>query len=76
MRPPIHPAHPACAETLPGFPNLGRHVSEANRDDIREIVFQGYRIINQTTVDHVLVLTVLHSSRDLSKPSNQQSWEG
>lgn len=32
-------------ETLPDFPNLGRHVPEVNRDDIREIVFQGYRLI-------------------------------
>ena len=59
---------------LRGFPNLGRRVSEANRDDIREIVFQGYRIIYQTAADQALVLTVLHSSRDLSNPSHQ-AWE-
>lgn len=45
----------AHAETLPSFPNLGRYVTEANRDDIREIVFQGYRIIYQTAANHVLI---------------------
>jgi len=53
-------------EGLRGFPNLGRSVPEADREDIREIIFQGYRIIYQTTADHLLVLTVLHGSRDLS----------
>jgi toxin ParE1/3/4 len=61
-------------EGLQGFPNLGRHVPEANREDIREIVFQGYRIIYQTAAEHMLVLTVLHGSRDLSNPGNRP-WE-
>lgn len=60
--------------TLHDFPGLGRRVPEANRDDIREIVFQGYRIIYQITDDRTLVLTVLHSSRDLSNPDNRL-WE-
>jgi toxin ParE1/3/4 len=62
------------AAALRGFPNLGRRVPEADRDDIREIVFQGYRIIYQTAADHALVLTVLHGSRDLSNPGNRP-WE-
>ena len=61
-------------ETLPDFPNLGRHVPEVNRDDIREIVFQGYRLIYQATADHVLILTVVHGSRDLNNPVNRP-WE-
>jgi len=62
------------AEALHGFPNLGRRVPETDRDDIREIVFQGYRIIYQIAAGHALVLTVLHGSRDLSNPDNQP-WE-
>jgi plasmid stabilization system protein ParE len=64
----------ARAEALHGFPNLGRRVPETDRDDIREIVFQGYRIIYQIASDRTLVLTVLHSSRDLSNPGNRP-WE-
>lgn len=64
----------ARAESLNGFPNLGRRVPETDRDDIREIAFQGYRIIYKTTPDQIVVLTVLHGSRDLSNPVNQP-WE-
>ncbi|MFZ3041400.1 MAG: type II toxin-antitoxin system RelE/ParE family toxin [Thiobacillus sp.] len=64
----------ARAEAIRGFPNLGRRVPETDRDDIREIVFQGYRIIYQIASNHALVLTVLHGSRDLSNPDNQP-WE-
>jgi plasmid stabilization system protein ParE len=64
----------ARAEALHDFPNLGRRVPETDRDNIREIVFQGYRIIYQTAPEHALVLTVLHGSRDLSNPDNQL-WE-
>ena len=64
----------ARAEALRGFPNLGRRVPEMGRDDIREIVLQGYRIIYQIASDHALVLTVLHGSRDLSNPDNRP-WE-
>jgi toxin ParE1/3/4 len=53
-------------EELRGFPNLGRSVPEADREDIREIIFQGYRVIYQITADHLLVLTVIHGSRDQS----------
>ena len=64
----------ARTEPLRGFPNLGRQVPEIGRDDIREIVFQGYRIFYQIASDHALVLTVLHGSRDLNNPDNQP-WE-
>ena len=64
----------ARAEALRSFPNLGRRVPEMDRDDIREIVFQGYRIIYQIASDRSLVLTVLHGSRDLNNPNNQP-WE-
>jgi plasmid stabilization system protein ParE len=64
----------ARVEGLSGFPNLGRRVPEADRDDIREIVFQGYRIIYQTAADHIRVLTVLHGSRDLNN-TNNRPWE-
>ena len=53
-------------DSLPDFPQMGRLVPEAERDDIREIIYQGYRIIYRTTPDHLLIVTVLHGSRDLA----------
>jgi hypothetical protein len=54
------------------FPLSGRCVPEAGRDDIREIIFQSYRVIywfiNDNRID---ILSVLHGSRDLSNPENQ-----
>jgi toxin ParE1/3/4 len=57
------------------FRESGRAVPEANRADIREIIFQGYRsiylLVNDQQID---VLAVIHSSRDLTNPKNQP-WE-
>jgi len=55
----------ASIETLANHPQIGRRVPEANRDDVRELVFQGYRIIYLTRPDHLYVITVVHGSRDL-----------
>ena len=60
------------ADRLEDFPLSGRVVPEAERDDIREIIFQSYRIIywviNSERID---ILTVLHGSRDLTNPEHQ-----
>jgi plasmid stabilization system protein ParE len=53
-------------ETLVVHPRIGRPVPEANRDDIRELIFQGYRIIYLEKTEHVYIVTVLHGSRDLA----------
>lgn len=54
-------------DKLIDHPRIGRQVPEAEqRDDIRELIVQGYRIIYQTRTDDVQVLTVLHGSRDLA----------
>lgn len=59
---------------LESYPELGRKVPETDSPDIRELVFQGYRIIYRLTSQRIDILTVLHGSRDLS---NQESrpWE-
>lgn len=54
------------AEKLQDHPQIGRSVPEANRDDVRELIFQGYRIIYRTMPHRVQILTVLHGSRDLA----------
>lgn len=58
-------------EALPAFPQMGRSVPEAERDDVRELIYQGYRIIYRLDAEKVIIVTVMHGSRDLSKPTNQ-----
>ena len=53
-------------ETLAEHPQIGRKVREANREDIRELIFQNYRIIYRIKPEHVYIVTVLHGGRDLA----------
>ena len=56
----------ASVEKLEEFPKIGRPVPEAEgRDDVRELIYQGYRIIYLTRPDRVFIVTILHGSRDL-----------
>jgi len=54
------------AATLQNHPKMDRPFPEADREDVRELVFQGYRIIYRTKPDRVQVITVIHSSRNLA----------
>ena len=62
-------------DRLEDFPQSGRKVPESARDDVREVLFQSYRImywiVDATRVD---VVAVVHGSRDFSSPANQP-WE-
>jgi plasmid stabilization system protein ParE len=49
-------------------------VPEAARDEVREIVFQGYRIIYLIKPDCVFVASIVHGSRDLNRQANKP-WE-
>lgn len=51
-------------ESLQDFPARGRHVPEAGRDDIREVMFHPYRIIYQISADRIVVLAVIYGRRD------------
>lgn len=53
------------------FPLIGRKVPEGDRDDVRERIFQNYRIIYHVEELRVFVLSVMHGSRDLSQLTNQ-----
>jgi len=54
------------AQHLADHPEIGRKVPEAeNRDDVRELIFQGYRIMYLRQPDQVVILTVIHGSRNL-----------
>lgn len=47
------------------MPDLGRMVPEADRETIREILVQPYRVVYRRDDDVVLILTVQHERRDL-----------
>jgi len=54
-------------EKLIDFKDMGRHVPEASdRTDIRELIFQGYRIIYLVGSSDVKVISVIHGSKNLS----------
>lgn len=54
-------------DKLGDHPRIGRRVPEADqRDEIRELIVQGYRIIYLVTDKEIQILTVIHGSRDLT----------
>jgi toxin ParE1/3/4 len=54
-------------ERLENFPLLGRPVPETDDEKIREIFLQNYRIIYRIETNRLLVLTIIHGARDLSR---------
>ncbi len=54
-------------ENLTKFPLIGRQVPEAEEENIRELVFQNYRIIYRVEDRRILILTIIHGSRDLTQ---------
>ena len=52
---------------LPRFPHSGRPMPEADNPSIREIIYQGYRIIYRLSPDTIEIVMVVHGSRDLSR---------
>ncbi len=54
-------------DKLEDHPRIGRRVPEAeNREDVRELIVQGYRIIYLMFEDQLYILTVIHGSRNLA----------
>jgi addiction module RelE/StbE family toxin len=51
---------------LIAHPQIGRPVPEAEREDVREIIYQGYRIVYLARQEQLYILTVFHGSRDLA----------
>ena len=53
-------------EKLAEFPKIGRPVPEAeDRDDVRELIYQSYRIIYLTRPERIFIVTIIHGSQDL-----------
>ena len=57
------------------FPDMGRHVPEAGtRTDVRELIFENYRIIYLVEPQQLQILAVIHGSRDL-QGQKQKPWD-
>lgn len=52
------------AESLAQFPRQGRMTLEAQREDIRELVVDDYRLVYWTDGERVTMLAVIHGRRD------------
>lgn len=52
-------------EQLEKFPKLGRIVPEANRNEIREILYKNYRVIYRLDKNYISILTVRHGKQIL-----------
>ena len=52
---------------LENNPLVGRIVPEVNKEEFREIIYGNFRIIYHYEKDIVHILSIHHSSRDLSK---------
>ncbi len=61
-------------EALEKFPEMDRSVPEAEEENIRELLFYNYRIIYRVEPERILILTVIHSARDLSQ-KKPKPWE-
>ncbi len=53
---------------LAQFPQSGRAMAEANDQNIRELIYHGYRIIYRISPQVIEIVLVVHGSRDLSNP--------
>lgn len=57
----------AAAERLKEFPFSGREVEEVHREEIREIVLGGCRIIHRVESERVIILTMRHQRQLLDE---------
>lgn len=66
----------ATVERLADFPLMGRQVPEADDANIRELIFQGYRILYRVepSAKRILVIAVVHGRRSLTT-RDEQPWE-
>ncbi|MEK7763007.1 MAG: type II toxin-antitoxin system RelE/ParE family toxin [Nitrospirota bacterium] len=63
------------AETLLKTPRIGRIVPEFSRPDLREVLFREYRIVYLVQDNEILILRVVHGSRDLLALVRREPWD-
>lgn len=52
-------------EKISFFPKLGRIVPECNNENIRELIYQNYRIVYNLDVNSLTIVYIGHSSKQL-----------
>lgn len=57
---------------LSDFPQFGRVVPEYNKENIREIIYQNYRIVYRVKETSIEIATVTHGAKKFN-PSNDKS---
>jgi plasmid stabilization system protein ParE len=65
----------SATDNLAAFPRLGRMVPDYQRDEIRELIVDDYRLIYRLVDDEVRILTILHGSRDLLRHLPDGPWD-
>jgi len=55
----------ALVETIAEFPMAGRVVPEYQRDDLRERIFQSYRVVYRAKLEVVEIVAIVHGARSL-----------
>ncbi|MEO8435257.1 MAG: type II toxin-antitoxin system RelE/ParE family toxin [Pyrinomonadaceae bacterium] len=55
------------AERLIEYPKIGRGVPEVNDENVRELLYQRYRLIYRIKGDSIEILSVIHGARDLEQ---------
>ena len=63
------------AETLLKNPRIGRVVPEFNREDLREVIFRSYRVVYLLQDEKIVILRVVHESRDLAALVRREPWD-
>ncbi|MBI2197833.1 MAG: type II toxin-antitoxin system RelE/ParE family toxin [Candidatus Rokubacteria bacterium] len=53
----------------------GVHRERFGREDLREVLFRGYRIVYWLRGDTVTVLRVVHGARDLAGLAEREPWQ-
>lgn len=66
----------ASTEKLENYPMIGRLVPELAELGLREVIFQGYRIVYRLNQKEqaVEILAVVHAARDIERISKDE-WE-
>lgn len=54
-------------EKLKDFPEIGRIIPETNDPNMRELIFQNYRIMYRIFQDTIQIIAVIRGSRDITK---------
>ena len=55
----------AIVKEIPRFPKLGRIVPEYQEEDLREKIFQSYRIVYRLKADIVEIVVISHGAKQL-----------